>query len=483
MKIEKLMIVFIFLSLVIHFSKSQIIDIKGVTEHKYFGSTKFEEERIENIVLTLSVQEQKEEKEPIAMPGREFIISLDNSGSMSGNPIRNALKSIENLVEEMNENDYIHLITFSSESDIVFQDMKKENKDEILDYLATVRAQGSTNLYSSLLDVESILGSIKTRENTIKKLFLFSDGEVNTGETRDSIIFDKVKTIKEVFQCSVSAFGVGDHFNERLMMNIAEFGEGNYFFLENKNEEIQRIVKIAVSAANEVIGSYGKLSFIVDQLEKTPGIEVIKVYGFKIEENNIIKIGDLRNGETLKFLVQIKINKGYNGEGKINASTGELELITVELSFFNEIKKEKEFKSITISVPISDNEEKLKEKNNKVSAIVKMKEIQTKYNNEIQMNLDSDEYERAKNQNQEMLDSLDEILTDFETLEEEDDDIDVNDGLEWKEIIKETITQRKRTQKLKRKFEDKKTTRKTIKLSHGSNQQYAKTSSQYFEEL
>ena len=100
------------------------------------------------LVVSLSSIDKSEK-----VKGVDLICIVDVSGSMYGSKIQLVIESLKYLVNLMNEQDNIVLITFTDYTDIIcdFTKMTSYNKSSLLDDINNLEAYGGTNIYSALI--------------------------------------------------------------------------------------------------------------------------------------------------------------------------------------------------------------------------------------------------------------------------------------------------------------------------------------------
>lgn len=105
-----------------------------------------------------SLDSAKMEIEP-SRPSVDLVCVIDNSGSMSGGKIENLKKTLEFLLEVMDSNDRISLITFNSSSTILSNLVRTtdENKLSLQKTIASIFATGGTDITRGMNDAFKIL--------------------------------------------------------------------------------------------------------------------------------------------------------------------------------------------------------------------------------------------------------------------------------------------------------------------------------------
>ena len=154
-------------------------------------------------------------------------IVLDRSGSMNGRPLKEAIKCAKYIIDNAQDTDYISLVSYDSNAKILAPLLicNKENKQFLIQRLSQIRSGGSTNLEKGwrfgALTIEEAMQNNKLPSNTLKRIFLLSDGQLNSGITDHDIITESCSKYAAL-GISTSTYGLGHHFNEQIMVDILE---------------------------------------------------------------------------------------------------------------------------------------------------------------------------------------------------------------------------------------------------------------------
>jgi len=145
--------------------------------------------------ITTGKRPHHEEAPPVCL-----CIVLDISGSMDGERIRFAKEAIKMTVENLREKDLLYLITYNTRVEVVFKDEapSKHKKEEIFQKVESIRADHSTNMEIGLEMAKKVLLEstlLRQREIKNKRIFLFSDGEVNEGKQKNEELFEIAESI------------------------------------------------------------------------------------------------------------------------------------------------------------------------------------------------------------------------------------------------------------------------------------------------
>ncbi|HQS58694.1 MAG: hypothetical protein B7Y56_11065 [Gallionellales bacterium 35-53-114] len=221
------------------------------------------------------------------LPPSNLVFLVDVSGSMSSNERLPLLKSaLKLLVSQLRVQDKVALVTYASGTQVVLEPTSGAHKGKIIAALDNLRAGGSTAGAAGIALAYSMAeqGYIK---GGINRILLATDGDFNVGVTN----FEALKNMAEEkrkggVSLSTLGFGVGNY-NEKLMEQLADAGNGNYSYIDTLNEG----QKVLVDEMTSTLATIAKDVKI--QIEFNP--DVVSEYRLVGYENRMLKREDFNN--------------------------------------------------------------------------------------------------------------------------------------------------------------------------------------------
>lgn len=250
------------------------------------------------VMFELNIKQYKSEEEKERGP-LELSLVLDKSGSMKGPKLDNSKIALQQVVDNLSMKDKVHVVVYDRKVQTIIEDGNLKDKKSIKKKIKNIDSGSTTNLSGGLVQGYELLNKIKDR-SVNKRVYLFSDGLANEG------IVDRAgleKLARDIHQhgVNVSTFGIGKDFNEDLMVTMAEFGSGDYFYID-KIDSIPRIVGEAIDGLLSVIAH--------DTIVKIRGVNgatLTKIYTYELQG---AKLSDLRDGETRTILAEFEVKPG-----------------------------------------------------------------------------------------------------------------------------------------------------------------------------
>jgi Ca-activated chloride channel family protein len=233
---------------------------------------------------------------------------IDRSGSMASERKLDYVKqAAEFVVRNLDYKDILSLVTYESQVQVVVPAQVVQNKRNILSIIKSINTGGSTNLSGGMLEGYSQTAEyLKTGQ--VNRLLLLSDGLANQGITRaeklQAICQDKISK-----GMSISTFGVGADFDEDLMLNLAEYGNGNYYFIGSP-DQIPTIFSREMTGLLAVAAQNVRIA-----VETAPRVKVEKVFGYlqdTRQKRTEVSLGDVFSNDhyTVTFKLSLPANIG-----------------------------------------------------------------------------------------------------------------------------------------------------------------------------
>ncbi len=188
-------------------------------------------------LITIKVNEEGEQvsnlKKSKEEPPKKTLMLLDVSGSMSGYKLETAKSAITEFIENSKPNDKFGLFTFSDGvEEIIPYNKIGDNKSDLINKVDQIYTTGLTAMHSALRKLHEELRRIDDRGKAI----IVTDGEP-TDETEIEPYKSIAKDIRER-GFSLSAWGIGEDYNQELIVTLAEFGAGTWRHIKEKEPEM-----------------------------------------------------------------------------------------------------------------------------------------------------------------------------------------------------------------------------------------------------
>lgn len=153
---------------------------------------------------------------------------IDRSGSMSGQPLEEAKRCVGMIIDRLGPDDRAAVITYDSVVETIVPSQPVTDPAVFHRALARVDSRGMTALFAGWL-AGAEQAALTADGEYISRVMLLSDGCANEGPDTLAEIAPHVATMA-ASGVSTSTCGLGNGFNEDLMMGMAQAGQGQGYY-------------------------------------------------------------------------------------------------------------------------------------------------------------------------------------------------------------------------------------------------------------
>jgi len=242
----------------------------------------------------------------------DLVCVIDKSGSMQGRKIQLLKDTFKVLMDLLSDNDRLSIVTFNSSSRRItpLLAMNEKGKKETLDYINQINADGGTNIASGMRTALEIL---KQRRivNNVTGIFLLSDGLDGGADTTVKVLVNEYDKFPNSNNISINTFGFGDDHDPKLMGNISNLKDGNFYYVD-KIETIDQCFGDCLIGLMSVLAEQVTFSIKAIKSEMFPDIKIHKAYGLEgtwKTEGDVYKTSQrhLISGKSRNHLLEISI--------------------------------------------------------------------------------------------------------------------------------------------------------------------------------
>ena len=267
-----------------------------------------------NVILRLGVQAERVAN--IDRPAASLTFVVDTSGSMDRVDRLGLVKtSLSRLVVELDDDDTVAIVTYSDGATVILQPTPVGRRAEILEAIDRLRPDGSTNLEAGLYEGYD-LAAEAYRPDGINRIVLASDGIANVGlSDPDSLTGLIRERAEEGVELVTIGVGMGG-FNDELMEQLANRGDGFYAYVDDAGEA-DRLFGDELVSSLLTVASDGKI-----QVEFDPdNVSRYRLIGFENRavldddfRDDDVDAGELGAGHQVTALYELTLRPGVAGE-------------------------------------------------------------------------------------------------------------------------------------------------------------------------
>ena len=282
---------------------------------------------------------QAKEVSQAALPPANLVFLVDVSGSMySRDKLPMVKYTLCTLAHQTRAQDRITLVTYADGNKVVLPPTPGNQRQKILAALDSLRAGGSTAGENAIQQAYQAAQRAYIR-NGINRILLATDGDFNVGITDFNTLRSMVaEKRKSGISLTTLGFGSGNY-NERLMEQLADAGDGNYSYIDSP-EEAQKVLHRQLSSTLATVAQDVKI-----QVEFNPfTVKEYRLIGYENRmlaredfNNDQVDAGDIGAGHNVTALYEI-IPAGQTGwlpESRYQAAPAANDKAASEYAFIN----------------------------------------------------------------------------------------------------------------------------------------------------
>ena len=228
-------------------------------------------------------------------------VVLDTSGSMSGEKIEEARRSVLRLLSDMRDDDEIAVIRYSDGSEVI-QPLVRVGavRESLPARIRQLEASGGTNIPSGMsAGLHALDESARGR---VRRIILVSDGLDSTRAQAENLARNSFAS-----GITVSSLGIGLDFDESYMGSLAQNGHGNFAFVKDGAS----LAKFLHRELEETAGTTIENARV--RLQLPDGVRFVSatgadaaVHGSEVE----LALGSLFGGDERRVIVELTASGG-----------------------------------------------------------------------------------------------------------------------------------------------------------------------------
>jgi Ca-activated chloride channel family protein len=239
-----------------------------------------------------------------------LVFLVDVSGSMNSPDKLELLKtSLKMLTRQLSAEDSISLVVYAGASGVVLEPTAGNETVKISAALDRLQAGGGTNGAAGI-ELAYSLAQQNFIEGGVNRVIIATDGDFNVGISNFDDLIDMIED-KRVTGIGLTTLGFGTgNYNDHLMEQLADAGNGNYAYIDNLNEARKVLVDEGASTLQTVAKD------VKIQIEFNPvTVSEYRLVGY---ENRLLATEDFNND---------KVDAGEIGAGHTVTAIYEISLV------------------------------------------------------------------------------------------------------------------------------------------------------------
>ncbi|MDX2227660.1 MAG: VWA domain-containing protein [Verrucomicrobiae bacterium] len=228
---------------------------------------------------------------------------LDRSGSMAGAKLEKARQAAAMVVDRLTSRDTLSVIVYDDVAEVLVPARKVTDPGAIKRKISQITDRGSTALYAGVR-----LGADQLREHLnsekINRVILLSDGIANVGPSRPQDLARLGRDLRRE-GLPVTTIGLGDDYNEDLMVALAESSAANYYYVKD-TEKLPGIFAEELGRLQNILAR--NIRIIIELPEGLEPVEVIGEPEIRFQNRTAeVTVPELYGAQQRSILVRARL--------------------------------------------------------------------------------------------------------------------------------------------------------------------------------
>lgn len=226
---------------------------------------------------------------------------VDRSGSMEGEPLEYVKRACGYVVDLLEPNDILSIVTFEEQVEVLVPARRVVNKTLLKEHINRIQVGNTTNLYDGIVVASQQIVSAMSPDH-INRILLLTDGDPTAGIKDFNSIVGQVAEQKGR-GITVTALGFGPDYNEELMAGIARRSGGNYYYI-SKPELIPEVFRVELENLMTITARNIRL-----RLNLPRWVQLRQIYGRQPSfgpRHAEVSLADLERGSAMSVLVELE---------------------------------------------------------------------------------------------------------------------------------------------------------------------------------
>ena len=239
---------------------------------------------------------------PAELPQRaplHLALVIDRSGSMSGQPLDEAKRCAEFVMDGLQPTDRLSVVAYDNEVRTLVPTTPLHDKESVRRAIRAIDSGGSTDLHGGWFRGAETLAPHAT-DGTTSRVILLSDGCANHGLVAPDQIYAQCADFARA-GVSTSTYGLGDGFNEELMIGMARHGQGSSYYGRTA-EDLMDPFREEFELLNALCAKRLRLS-----VEPAPGVKAKVLNDYVLTDNEGWALPDLAFGGEAWAVVRMRV--------------------------------------------------------------------------------------------------------------------------------------------------------------------------------
>ena len=205
--------------------------------------------------------------------GLNICLAIDCSGSMQGIKIEHAKDSAIILARSLSPNDMISIVTFEGKVRVELAPTYASEQVKIESVIRSIKVGAATKLYGGIEKAHELVAN-NARTGAVSRIVVITDGIPTDKENHRD--YEKLCNKIRSEGITVSPIGIGNDYNEELLLKIGDSGGGEWMHVTDPQTQLPNFLREQVTIMSKTIAINPEL-----KLKVLPGAEIVNLYAVK----------------------------------------------------------------------------------------------------------------------------------------------------------------------------------------------------------
>jgi len=282
----------------------------------------------QEVVVKIDVNAEAEAR-PNRLP-LNIAVVIDHSGSMAGAKIEKTKQAAMQLIDQLTNQDNLALVEFDDRVEVLFPSQHVVDREALKAEVQWIEPGGSTALYAGVEAGGKQLLKIDSRTERINRVILLSDGLANVGPSSTAALKGLGRSLSRQ-GVSVTTVGVGDDYNEDLMVGLAEASDANYYYVQDA-EKLPEIFAKELGCLQTVTAR--NVQVVITCADGVEPMDVIGRPEKFADRKTVVEFGPFSSGEKRYLFLRCRV--------KARDAVTQMDLASVKVTYRDEINGSEE---------------------------------------------------------------------------------------------------------------------------------------------
>jgi len=282
----------------------------------------------QEVVVKIDVNAEAEAR-PNRLP-LNIAVVIDHSGSMAGAKIEKTKQAAMQLIDQLTNQDNLALVEFDDRVEVLFPSQHVVDREALKAEVQWIEPGGSTALYAGVEAGGKQLLKIDSRTERINRVILLSDGLANVGPSSTAALKGLGRSLSRQ-GVSVTTIGVGDDYNEDLMVGLAEASDANYYYVQDA-EKLPEIFAKELGGLQTVTAR--NVQVVITCADGVEPMDVIGRPEKFADRKTVVEFGPFSSGQKRYLFLRCRV--------KARDAVTQMDLASVKVTYRDEINGSEE---------------------------------------------------------------------------------------------------------------------------------------------